>query len=188
MKNIQTGTIVYLVVSAGRPVLQVGQLIDLMQDGGWDIHVVATPVAATWIDVEALTGLTGHAVHTHQGLPAEDNALPAADAIIVAPATFNLINKWAAGVNDNLALGVLNEALGAGTQIVAAPHVKAALVAHPAFARSLDVLASCGVTLLPADALGPAEPGGPYRWSAVYDALAHVAGANFAEHPGRRRR
>jgi Flavoprotein len=34
------------------------------------------------------------------------------DAIIVAPATFNTINKWAVGISDTLALGLLTEAIG----------------------------------------------------------------------------
>jgi hypothetical protein len=35
--------------------------------------------------------------------------LPPADAIAVAPATYNTINKWAAGISDTLALGILCE-------------------------------------------------------------------------------
>jgi hypothetical protein len=34
---------------------------------------------------------------------------PKADAIIVAPATYNTISKWAAGVSDTYALGILAE-------------------------------------------------------------------------------
>jgi len=32
----------------------------------------------------------------------------------VAPATFNTVNKWAAGISDTLALGILCEAYGMG--------------------------------------------------------------------------
>lgn len=38
-------------------------------------------------------------------------SLPHADVILVAPATYNTINKWALGVTDNYALGILAEAL-----------------------------------------------------------------------------
>ncbi len=44
--------------------------------------------------------------------PDEAQAEPRGDAVLVVPATFNTINKWAAGMNDTLALGLLNEALG----------------------------------------------------------------------------
>jgi phosphopantothenoylcysteine decarboxylase len=66
--------------------------------------------------------------------------------VVALPLTFNTINKWAAGINDNAALGVLNEALGDRLPIVASPVAKASLAAHPALARSLDTLASAGVT------------------------------------------
>jgi phosphopantothenoylcysteine synthetase/decarboxylase len=38
--------------------------------------------------------------------------LPRADAVAIAPATFNTINKWVAGISDTFALGLLNEAIG----------------------------------------------------------------------------
>lgn len=39
--------------------------------------------------------------------------LPAPDALVVAPCTFNTANKLVAGISDTLALGLLNEAIGA---------------------------------------------------------------------------
>jgi phosphopantothenoylcysteine decarboxylase len=36
-------------------------------------------------------------------------------------ATFNVINNWAQGINDTLALGILNEALGADVPVYAFP-------------------------------------------------------------------
>ena len=57
--------------------------------------------------------------------------LPSADAMIVVPATFSTINKWAAGISDTLALGLINEAIGMSIPIVAVPHVNAPLARHP---------------------------------------------------------
>lgn len=71
-----------------------------------------------------------------------------ANAVIAAPLTFNTLNQWAAGINDTLALGILNELLGEGLPIVAAPCVKAVLRRHPAYADSCKLLESCGVRLL----------------------------------------
>jgi phosphopantothenoylcysteine synthetase/decarboxylase len=81
-------------------------------------------------------------------LPGEGKSLPAADAIAVAPATFNTVNKFRAGVADNMAVGVLCECLRAGVPIVLAPNVKAVLAEHPAFPASLDELRSWGVHVL----------------------------------------
>jgi hypothetical protein len=70
------------------------------------------------------------------------------DAIVVAPATFNTINKWAYGISDTLALGLLNEAIGLGLPIVAVPNPSTALAKHPAFLEGVTRLRSWGVTVL----------------------------------------
>lgn len=88
--------VVHLVVSAAPPVHAIGELIGLLHDQGWDVYLVATPVAATWIDAAVLEDRTGHPVHSAQRRPDEESSLATADAVIAAPATFNLINKWAA--------------------------------------------------------------------------------------------
>ncbi|MQA08420.1 MAG: hypothetical protein GEU98_07665 [Pseudonocardiaceae bacterium] len=59
--------------------------------------------------------------------------LPNADAVLAAPLTFNTLNKWAGGHNDTLALGLLNELMGEGVPIVAAPCAKMVLRGHPAY-------------------------------------------------------
>jgi len=55
------------------------------------------------------------------------------------------VNKWAAGISDTLALGLLNEFLVDGPPIVAAPCAKPALLAHPAYSTSLQLLREEGV-------------------------------------------
>jgi hypothetical protein len=70
--------------------------------------------AFQWIDVPALSERTGHPVRSDYKLPGEPDVLPPPDAIIVAPATFNTINKWAAGIADTLALGLVCEGIGMG--------------------------------------------------------------------------
>jgi len=64
------------------------------------------------------------------------------------PATFNTINKWAAGISDTLALGLLNEAIGLGLPVIAVPTANVALIRHPAFVRSIAELRACGVRVL----------------------------------------
>ena len=63
----------------------------------------------------------------------------------VAPATFNTVNKWAAGLADTLAVGTLCEALGLGVPIAVLPCVADALAAHPAYRESLTRLRGLGV-------------------------------------------
>lgn len=70
----------------------------------------------------------------------------AATAVLVAPATFNTINKWALGINDSLALGLLNEALGRGVPIEVHPYLNDALASHPAYRRAVAELTAAGVS------------------------------------------
>ena len=66
--------------------------------------------------------------------------LPSPDAILAAPLSCNTLNKWAAGISDTLALGLVTEAIGLSIPIVALPHWNNAQDAHPATARSVEVL------------------------------------------------
>jgi phosphopantothenoylcysteine synthetase/decarboxylase len=65
--------------------------------------------------------------------------------VVVAPATFNTVNKWAAGLADTLAVATLCEACGLGVPVAALPCVADALAAHPAYQDSLIRLRDMGV-------------------------------------------
>ncbi|GIJ30128.1 hypothetical protein Vqi01_52900 [Micromonospora qiuiae] len=140
-----------LVVCAAPPVLRIGELIDLLQEAGWIVCLTATPTAATWIDREALAKQTGYPVRVEWRKPGEPEPHPPVTAVAVVPATFNLINKWAQGINDNPALGILNETLGAGIPAHVFPSVKPALAAHPNYNRHLRLLRDTGVVVAPLD-------------------------------------
>ncbi|MCW3839158.1 flavoprotein [Micromonospora yasonensis] len=138
-----------LVACAAPPVLRIGELIGLLQEDGWTVCLTATPTAATWIDREALARQTGYPVRVEWRLPGEPEPHPPADVVAVVPATFNVINKWALGINDTLALGILNEALGAGVPVFAFPNLKARLAAHPTYRGNLAILRETGVVVTP---------------------------------------
>jgi Flavoprotein len=123
-------------------------LIELAQQDGWDVCLIATPRAFQWIDVPGLSEQTGHPVRYDYKLPGEPDVLPEPDAIVVAPATFNTLNKWAAGIADTLALGLLCEARGKGLAVVVLPYLNAAQAEHPALAESIDRLRRSGVRVL----------------------------------------
>ncbi|MET8909187.1 flavoprotein [Micromonospora sp. NPDC004551] len=141
-----------LVVCAAPPVLRIGELIELLLADGWTVCVTATPTAATWIDREALARQTGYPVRVEWRMPGEPEPHPPADVVAVVPATFNVINKWALGINDTMALGVLHEALGAGVPVYAFPNVKAQLAAHPGYESHLRSLRGAGVIAVPLSA------------------------------------
>ncbi|GAA3853979.1 flavoprotein [Saccharothrix violaceirubra] len=151
----------HLVVCAAPPALHVDSLVHRVHEAGWNVHLLATPTAATW--------LTTPARH-EPGHPRDrSDPAPRADAVLVAPATFNTLNKWAAGIADNHALSVLAELLAADLPIVAAPCVKQALRDHPAYPRSTHTLTVAGVHLLDPDAVTTRTPEGQttFDWELV---------------------
>ena len=95
-----------------------------------------------------MAGQTGCLTRVHRGHRGSRRSLPRAEAVVAAPITFNSLNKWAAGSSDMLALGVLNEMLGTGVPIVAAPCAESVLRQHPAYEPSLIRLRGAGVNIL----------------------------------------
>jgi phosphopantothenoylcysteine decarboxylase len=142
-------SVLYLIVCAAPPAQQTQEVVPLLQAAGWDVCVIATPQAARWMNIEALAALSGHLVRTDYKLPGEADPLPKADAMLVMPATFNTINKWAQGIGDTLVTSILCEALGRGLPpMVVVPCLKMDLVRHPAFSRSMALLRECGIHIL----------------------------------------
>ena len=76
--------VLYIVACAAPPAMDVHILIDLAQQDGWDVCLIATPRAFQWLDVPGLAGRTGHPVRHDYKLPGEPDLLPEPDAIIVA--------------------------------------------------------------------------------------------------------
>ncbi|OLB80866.1 MAG: flavoprotein [Actinobacteria bacterium 13_2_20CM_2_71_6] len=171
-----TGRVLYLVVCAAPPARRIGELVALVHELGWVVCVIATPRAATWIDTDALARQTGYPVRSDYKHPDDPDTLPRADAIVLVPGTFNTINKWAAGISDTFALGVLNEAIGLGLLIIVVPYAKPPLAAHRAFDRSLDFLREDGVIITPAEVIRPEHGDEPFRWHVVVEEIRKYAG------------
>jgi phosphopantothenoylcysteine synthetase/decarboxylase len=171
--------VLYLVACGARPAADLPDFVGWSTGQGWDTCVVLTPFALRFADTARLAELTGHPVRSEYKRPEEPDVLPAADAFAVAPATFNTINKWAAGISDTLALGLLNEALCSGSPITAVPNPNATLARHPAFKHSVEFLRANGVNVLfdpamyplPSPNLGEASRG-LFPWEALKVAVA----------------
>jgi hypothetical protein len=181
--------VLYIIVCAAPPAMDVQVLIDLAQQDGWDVCLIATPRAFQWLDVPGLTQRTGHPVRHDYKLPGEPDVLPEPDAIIVAPATFNTINKWAAGIADTLALGLLCEATGKGLPVVVLPYLNAAQGEHPALEEGIERLRRLGVRVLfGPDVLPLHQPRQGKRdqfpWHLTLPALKEAAAHQRREPPG----
>jgi phosphopantothenoylcysteine synthetase/decarboxylase len=169
--------VLYVIACGARPAAQLPDFVTFAQADGWDVCVIMTPDGARFADAEFLAQLTGHPVRVHYKHPDEPDVLPPPDAIVVAPATFNTVNKIAAGISDTLAAGLVNEAIGLGLPVIAVPWASG-LARHPAFQRSVALLREWGVSVildsrrLPPSATQEAE----FPWAELRGGLAALRG------------
>ncbi|MEV5619349.1 flavoprotein [Streptomyces bacillaris] len=176
-------TTLYVFGAAAPPVFEVSEIIKAGQDRGWDVCLGLTPTAAQWLerDLPALEELTGRPVRSEYKAPGEPDVWPAADVILVAPATFNTVNEWALGLTAKFVVGVVAEGIGKGIPIIAMPCVNAAYVRHRAFDRSVAGLREMGVTVLYGEGgFVPNRPGERrpegYPWHLALAAVEAVVG------------
>jgi phosphopantothenoylcysteine synthetase/decarboxylase len=140
---------VLYIISCGSPVAQhVPELVIQAQAIHWDICVLTTPHGRSFLDISSLESLTGYPVRSMYKHPDEPDILPQADALITFPATFNTLNKWALGITDTLAVGLLCEYTGLKKPIIAVPVTGEGLGNHPALLRSVRMLRRYGVQVL----------------------------------------
>jgi phosphopantothenoylcysteine synthetase/decarboxylase len=183
--NALTPVLSVVVCGAG-PATAISTLVKLAHERGWLVQVIATPTALDFFDPAAIEAQTGSPVRSQYRKPGEPRS-DIADAIIVAPATYNTINKWAHGISDTYALGVLAETTGLGVPIVVLPFVNSALASRSPFVRSVEALRDEGVRIL----LGPGgvEPHPPrtggdqidsYPWQLALDEAERMLTAGRA--------
>jgi hypothetical protein len=142
--------ILYNIVCAASTAALVPNFVKQAQATGWNVCVITTPQGTKFLDIPLVERLTGYPVRSEYKRPEEPDVLPRADAIVVFPATFNTVNKWALGISDTLALGILCEYTGLKMPIVTVPCFRTGggLDGHPAFFRSLHMLKDYGVRVL----------------------------------------
>jgi hypothetical protein len=136
-----------IVACGAGPATALSTCVKLAQDRGWTVRVTATPAARAFFDAAAIEDQTGSPVRSQYAKPGAPRSL-IPDAILVAPATYNTINKWAQGISDTYALGILAEGIGLGLPIVVLPFVNMALAGRAPFRHSVESLRAEGVQIL----------------------------------------
>ena len=172
------GRVLTIVACGAGPAAAIGTCVTLAQDRGWTVQVIATPAALEFFDAAAIADQTGCPVRSQYAKPGAPRSL-IPDAILVAPATYNTINKWAHGISDTYALGVLAETTGLAVPTVVLPFVNTALAARAPFRRSVESLRAEGIRIL----LGPGgfQPHPPRTGGSLIDSYPWHLGINEAE-------
>jgi phosphopantothenoylcysteine synthetase/decarboxylase len=163
--------VLYLVVCGVSNAASSYDFITEVQADGWEVCVIATPSGAGFVDTQILTSLTGHPVRTTYKKPDAPDVLPPANAYVVAPASFNTVNKLCNGISDTLAVGIICEAIGRRQPVIVAPWMNRALASHSAYARSVQNLQDDGVRMVLTDrtrpGAGDSDMGGEFPWKAI---------------------
>ena len=129
------------------------ELVRLFVKGGDDVRVVMTAAAQKFVSPLTFQTLSRNPVGTDPfALPdewrPEHISLAEADAVVVAPATANIIAKMAHGLADDLLSATL---LATRAPVFVAPAMNDGMWAHPATQANLATLRSRGVVLIEPD-------------------------------------
>jgi phosphopantothenoylcysteine synthetase/decarboxylase len=161
--------VTFLMVCGGGRAPWTDDRIRTEQALGHQVHVIATPNAATWLDNDEIEALTGWPLRSAMPGPLVPIFEPLACRVLASPVTLNTLTKWADGHSDNLVISLLCEATGMGIPVRAEVSLSAGYAAHPAVAPALARLTAMGVTLsavpggatLPIPSTGSLQLGAP---------------------------
>jgi phosphopantothenoylcysteine decarboxylase / phosphopantothenate---cysteine ligase len=151
------GKHILLGMSGGIAAYKAAELCRALVKEGATVQVVMTAAAQHFITAITLQALSGRTVITDQWDARIHNNMAhielsrAADCIVVAPASTDLLAKAAQGFADDL-LSTLIVARQPQTPLLLAPAMNREMWAHPATQRNVQQLRADGVTLL-----GPAS-------------------------------
>ncbi|MFZ5496665.1 MAG: bifunctional phosphopantothenoylcysteine decarboxylase/phosphopantothenate--cysteine ligase CoaBC [Verrucomicrobiota bacterium] len=127
------------------------EVVSRLVQRGHRVRCVATPAALKFIGPATLEGLTGSAILSDAFAPGAAlehiNLTRWADAVLVCPATANTLNRFAAGLGDDLA-GALFLAHDRAKPWLAAPAMNPAMWSHPATVAAVERLCGWGVRFI----------------------------------------
>lgn len=139
--------VIYLLVTGAATARRIPELIEDLAGKAPNLLTVLTPNAGQVVSPRELAMVPGHQV-IESYFDGIILPRPADGVVLVAPCTFNSLNKLAQGIADNLALSIAAEAIGRGTPVIVAVSVNPPLWAHPKARQSVETLRSWGVQVI----------------------------------------
>ena len=172
------GKTVLLIIGGGIAAYKTHELVRLLKTRGARVRIILTRAAEEFVTPLSLASLSGEKVHTALFSLTDEVEMGhiqlsrAADLLVVAPATADLMGKMAHGLADDLASTAL---LATDKRILIAPAMNVRMWRHPATQRNVETLSRDGVTLIgPNDgemACGEFGPGRMAEPGEILDAI-----------------
>jgi len=144
-------------VSGGIAAYKAAELVRALQRQALEVHVVMTAAATRFIQPLTFASLTGHKVVTSlwddaaSAEPTDQNGIEHiaeaqwADALVVAPATANILAKFAHGIADDFLTTMY---LATRAPVLVAPAMNVNMWEHPATQANLELLRQRGVRVV----------------------------------------
>jgi phosphopantothenoylcysteine decarboxylase/phosphopantothenate--cysteine ligase len=174
-------------VSGGIAAYKSAELVRDLQKQALDVHVVMTQAAQQFIAPLTFAALTGHKVITGLWAPEGSDTGDAAsaiehidaaqttDALVVAPATADILAKFAHGIADDFLTTMY---LATTAPVIVAPAMNVNMWQHAATQANLEILASRNVRIVTPEsgylACGMMGPGRLAENSAIVEAVLSV--------------
>ena len=148
-----SGRRILVAVTGGIAAYKAAALARLLRERGADVQVIMTSTATRFVGPATFEALTGRPVHSDLFERSESvlhvRLAHEADAVVVAPATADVMAKLATGLADDLVSAVLLEAT---CPLVLAPAMHSGMWANGATQRNVVSLTERGATMV-----GPVE-------------------------------
>jgi phosphopantothenoylcysteine decarboxylase/phosphopantothenate--cysteine ligase len=181
---------ILLIISGGIAAYKSLELIRRLKDRGATVQVVMTSAARQFISPLSAATLSGQAIRDDLFSLTDEAAIGhielsrAADLIVIAPASANILARMAAGLADDMATTLL---LATDKRVLAAPAMNVRMWLHPATCRNLERLRDDGVLIVGPES-GPMACGefGPGRMAeppAIVEAIEGALAAEAASSP-----
>ncbi|HUN85424.1 MAG TPA: bifunctional phosphopantothenoylcysteine decarboxylase/phosphopantothenate--cysteine ligase CoaBC [Terracidiphilus sp.] len=148
-------------VSGGIAAYKAAELVRALQRQAFEVHVVMTESATRFVQPLTFAALTGHKVITslwdegggeRSYSPADEQSgiehigeAQWADALVVAPATANILAKFAHGIADDFLTTMY---LATQAPVLVAPAMNVNMWDHPATQANLEILRQRGVRVI----------------------------------------
>ena len=137
----------YLIVTGASVARRTPEVLRALAPAAGRVLTLLTPGARRVISPRELALVPGHQI-VESYFDAAILPRPAPGVVVIAPCTFNTLNKLAAGITDNLALSIAAQAIGRRTPLIVAIAVNTPLWTHPRTQESAATLRGWGCMVL----------------------------------------